>query len=99
MPGADLLDPRTFAVTGGFAAAVQALAILYVWTVLLRDRSLLALAGAAALASLAAILAISRPHLHPVLTHAGATIALVAGHALGAYAFAASSDAASRWRC
>lgn len=54
MPGADLLDPRTFAVTAGFAAAVQALAIFYVWSVLLRDRAILGLAGAAALASLAA---------------------------------------------
>ena len=88
MPAAELLDPRSFAITAGFAAAVQALAIVYVWSVLLRDRALLWLAGSSALAALAAILGVSRPHLHPILTHAGATIALISGHALAAYAFA-----------
>ena len=63
MPGADLLDPRTFAVTAGFAAAVQALAIFYVWAVLLRDRALLWLACSVALAALAPTLGVSRPHL------------------------------------
>ena len=81
------LDPRTIAVSAGFAAAVQALAILYVWSALLRERAIIELSGAAALAALGAVLGLSRPHLHPFVTHVCANIAIISGHALGAFAF------------
>lgn len=81
------LDPRSLAIAAGFAAAIQSVAILYVWHIMLRDRAVLQLAGAAALAAVGAVLALSRPHLHPLLTHFLATVTLVSGHALGAYAF------------
>lgn len=81
------LDPRTFAIAAGFAAAIQALAILYVWRIQLRDRAVLELAGAAGLAAIGAILGVSRPHLHPFFSHACASAALILGYALGAFAF------------
>lgn len=81
------LDPRTFAFAAGFAAAIQAVAIFYVWRIMLRDRAVFQLGCAAGLAALGAVFALSRPHLHPLLTHFLATITLVSGHALGAFAF------------
>ncbi len=80
------LDPRTFAIAAGFAAAIQAGAILYVWRVLLRDHAILQLAGATALAAIGAMIGLSRPHLHPLLTHFLANITIISGHALGAFA-------------
>ena len=44
-----LLDPRTLAVTASFASAIQALAILYIWSTQLRERAVIELATAAAL--------------------------------------------------
>ena len=80
------LDPRTFAIAAGVAAAIQAGAILYVWRVLRRDHALLPLAGATALAAIGAMIGLSRPHLHPLLTHFLANITIISGHALGAFA-------------
>lgn len=83
-----LFDPRTLAITASFASAVQALAILYIWIVQLRERAVIEFAASAALIALGAGLGASRPYLPEVLTHVVAIACILGGHTLGALAFA-----------
>jgi len=82
------LDPRTLAVVAGFTLLLQTVVVLYVWTFLMRDRSIGDLAIGAILAAFAAFLAVSRPHLPPVITHFAASVILIIAHTFGVRAFA-----------
>jgi len=80
------LDPRTLAAAAAFATVVQVVAMAYVWRIQFRDRAVAELTLALLLVVCSAGLALSRPHLPVVLTHAGAIAGLIAGHWLAALA-------------
>ena len=82
-----LLDPRTLATAAAFAAAVQALAIIYVWYVQIRNKALLYFSIGAGLAAVGAVLGMLRPQAPVLVTHVLATCILLASHAIAAYAF------------
>jgi hypothetical protein len=81
------LDPRSMAAAAAFALIFQALTMIYVARLQLRDRSVNDLAIGATLGAVGAILGFARPHLSPIITHWAASVVLIAAHAFGVRAF------------
>lgn len=76
----------TLAAAVATAVALQAIALVFVWFAQFRDRAVAELAVGAIVTAIGALLALSRPTLHPIVTHVVATALVVGGQTLVAFA-------------
>jgi diguanylate cyclase (GGDEF)-like protein len=80
------LHAATLALAAIVAAALQAVAMFYIWFAQFRDRAVVELGIGSAVTALGVALAFSRPHLNPLMTHVVANMLITGGQAYIAFA-------------
>ncbi len=81
-----MLHVPTLVAAAIVATILQAVAIAYVWYVQFRDRAVAELAVGTIATAVGAILALSRPALHPIVTHIIANMLIVGGRTFATFA-------------
>lgn len=81
-----MLHVPTLVAAAIVATILQAIAIAYVWYVQFRDRAVAELAVGTIATAVGAILALSRPALHPIVTHIIANMLIVGGQTFATFA-------------